>query len=96
MKNIKYNCRTFLNHCNQVIVRVRWNKEKCEVAFSIGLHGDPLKWDDESQRTVRASTHIISHERNPSRVINDRINALLKGIEESFTKYALLTLSFRL
>ena len=88
MKNIKYNCRTFLNHRNQVIVRVRWNKKKCEVAFSIGLHGDPLKWDDESQRPVRGSTHIICHERNPSRVINDRINALLKGIEESFTEYA--------
>lgn len=43
MKETKYNCRTFVNHRNQVIVRVRWNRKKFEVAFSTGLHADPLK-----------------------------------------------------
>ena len=87
MKTIQYNCRTFLNHRNQVIVRVRWNKRKYEHGFSIGLHADPLKWNTDSQRPVRGSTHIIGKERNPSRVINDRIDAYLKAIEEAFAEF---------
>lgn len=89
MKKINYNCRTFVNHRNQVIVRVRWNKKRSEVAFPIGLHADPLKWDAESQRPVRGSTHIIGRERNPSRVINERINIVQSAIEEAFSEYAL-------
>ena len=77
MKKINYNCRTFVNHRNQVIVRVRWNKKTCEVAFPTGLHADPLKWNPETQRPVRGSTHIIGRERNPSRLINERIDAIL-------------------
>ena len=48
MKEIKFNCRTFLNHRNQVVVRVRWNKKRSEVGFSIGLHADPSKWNADS------------------------------------------------
>lgn len=89
MKKINYNCRTFVNHRNQVIVRVRWNKKTCEVAFPTGLHADPLKWNAETQRPVRGSTHIIGRERNPSRLINERIDAILGAIEEAFSEYAL-------
>ena len=89
MKKINYNCRTFVNHRNQVIVRVRWNKKTCEVAFPTGLHADPLKWNVETQRPVRGSTHIIGRERNPSRLINERIDAILGAIEEAFSEYAL-------
>ena len=89
MKNIKYNCRTFVNHRNQVIVRVRWNKKKFEVAFPIGLHADPLKWNVETQKPVRGSTHIIGRERNPSRIINERIDIIRGAIDEAFAEYAL-------
>lgn len=89
MKKINYNCRTFVNHRNQVIVRVRWNKKTCEVAFPTGLHADPLKWNAETQRPMRGSTHIIGRERNPSRLINERIDAILGAIEEVFSEYAL-------
>lgn len=89
MKKINYNCRTFVNHRNQVIVRVRWNKKSCEVAFPTGLHADPLKWNADTQRPVRGSTHIIGRERNPSRLINERIDAILGAIEEAFSEYAL-------
>ena len=89
MKKINYNCRTFVNHRNQVIVRVRWNKKTCEVAFPTGLHADPLKWNPETQRPVRGSTHIIGRERNPSRLINERIDAILGAIEEAFSECAL-------
>ena len=78
-----------MNHRNQVIVRVRWNKKTCEVAFPTGLHADPLKWNAETQRPVRGSTHIIGRERNPSRLINERIDAILGAIEEAFSEYAL-------
>lgn len=89
MKVTKYNCRTFVNHRNQVIVRVRWNKKKFEVAFPIGLHADPLKWNAESQRPMRGSTHIIGNERNPSRIINERIDIIRGAIDEAFAEYAL-------
>lgn len=75
----------FLKHRNQVIVRFRWCKKNCEVAFSAGLHAGPLKWKEETQRLARGSTHIICHERNLSRVINDR----MKGIDYFFSEYAL-------
>lgn len=78
-----------MNHRNQVIVRVRWNKKTCEVAFPTGLHADPLKWNAETQRPVRGSTHIIGRERNPSRLINERIDAILGAIEEAFSEYVL-------
>ena len=89
MKETKFNCRTFVNHRNQVIVRVRWNKKKFEVAFPIGLHADPLKWNADSQRPMRGSTHIIGNERNPSRIINERIDIIRGAIEEAFSEYAL-------
>jgi hypothetical protein len=83
MKETKYNCRTFVNHRNQVIVRVRWNRKKFEVAFSTGLHADPLKWNAETQRPMRGSTHIIGRERNPSRIINERIDMIRGAIDEA-------------
>lgn len=89
MKETKYNCRTFVNHRNQVIVRVRWNRKKFEVAFSTGLHADPLKWNAETQRPMRGSTHIIGSERNPSRIINERIDMIRGAIDEAFAEYAL-------
>jgi integrase len=89
MKETKYNCRTFVNHRNQVIVRVRWNKKKFEVAFPIGLHADPLKWNVDSQRPMRGSTHIIGNERNPSRIINERIDIIRGAIDEAFAEFAL-------
>ncbi len=64
-------------------------QEDCEVAFPTGLHADPLKWNAETQRPVRGSTHIIGRERNPSRLINERIDAILGAIEEAFSEYAL-------
>ena len=59
MKEIRYNTRTFLNAKNQIVIRVRWNHKKAEVGFSVGLIVDPMKWDAETQRPIRASTHII-------------------------------------
>ena len=55
MREIRYNTRTFLNAKNQVVIRVRWNNKKSEVGFSIGMTVDPLKWDPETQRPIRAS-----------------------------------------
>ena len=89
MKEIKFNCRTFLNHRDQVVVRVRWNKKRSEVGFSIGLHADPSKWNADSQRPVRGSTHVIGQKRTPSRVINDRIDEFLAAINESFVEFGL-------
>ena len=89
MKEIKFNCRTFLNHRDQVVVRVRWNKKRSEVGFSIGLHADPSKWNADSQRPVRGSTHVIGQKRIPSRVINDRIDEFLAAVNESFVEFGL-------
>ena len=89
MIEIKYNCRTFLNARNQIVVRVRWNKKKSEVGFSTGMCADPLKWNSETQRPLRGSTHIIGKEKIPSRIINNRIDEFLEAIENAFGEYAL-------
>ena len=36
MKETRYNCRTFVNHRNQVIVRVRWNRKKSDYDLPVG------------------------------------------------------------
>lgn len=87
MKEIRYNTRTFLNAKNQIVIRVRWNHKKSEVGFSVGLIVDPMKWDAETQRPIRASTHIIGKARIPSRDINERINDFLDTIEKVFSEY---------
>lgn len=89
MTEIKHNSRTFLNARNQIVVRVRWNKKKSEVGFSIGMSADPLKWNAETQRPLRGSTHIIGKEKIPSRTINNRIDEFLEAIENAFGEYAL-------
>lgn len=53
MREIRYNTRTFLNAKNQVVIRVRWNKKKSEVGFSVGMTVDPMKWDPDTQRPIR-------------------------------------------
>ena len=87
MKEIRYNTRTFLNAKNQIVIRVRWNHKKAEVGFSVGLIVDPMKWDAETQRPIRASTHIIGKARIPSRDINERINDFLDTIAEVFSEF---------
>lgn len=89
MREIRYNTRTFLNAKNQVVIRVRWNNKKSEVGFSIGMTVDPMKWDPDTQRPIRASTHIVGNDRIPSRVINERIQEFLETIQEVFSEYKL-------
>lgn len=84
MIEIKYNIRTFINARNQIVVRVRWNKKKSEVGFSTGMCADPLKWNSETQRPLRGSTHIIGKEKIPSRTIDkfdeDKLNKVYEYI----------------
>ena len=87
MKEIKYNTRTFLNAKNQIVIRVRWNNKKSEVGFSVGMMADPMKWDPETQRPMRASTHIVGNAKVPSRDINERINEFLDTIKEAFAEF---------
>ena len=87
MIEIKNNNRTFINARNQIVVRVRWNKKKSEVGFSTGMCADPLKWNSETQRPLRGSTHIIGKEKIPSRIINNRIDEFLEAIENAFGDY---------
>lgn len=89
MREIRYNTRTFLNAKNQVVIRVRWNNKKSEVGFSIGMTVDPMKWDPDTQRPIRASTHIMGKDRIPSREINERIQEFLEVIQEVFSEYRL-------
>lgn len=89
MIEIKYNNRTFINARNQIVVRVRWNKKKSEVGFSTRMCADPLKWNSETQRPLRGSTHIIGKEKIPSRIINERIDFVLEAIKNAFGEYGL-------
>lgn len=89
MIEVKYNCRTSLNKRNQIVIRVRWNKKKSEVGFSVGMRADPNKWNADTQRPQRGSTHIIGKEKIPSRIINERIDFVLEAIKNAFGEYAL-------
>lgn len=59
MKEIKYNTRMFIEENGQVIIRVRWNQKKNEVAFSVGCYADPKKWDCGNQRAIYNTTHKV-------------------------------------
>ena len=53
MTEIKHNSRTFLNARNQIVVRVRWNKKKSEVGFSIGVSADMQRIEGVGERIDR-------------------------------------------
>lgn len=87
MIEISHSCRAFLHKNGQVMIRVRWNKKRFEVGFSVGCVADPEKWDNENQRARYNTTHKIGGKTYIAREINNCISQFLECIEEAFTEY---------
>lgn len=58
------------------MIRVRWNKKRLEVGFSVGCVADPEKWDNENQRARYNTSHKIGGKTYIAREINNCIPTL--------------------
>lgn len=59
MKKMNFNTRAYVTKNGQLMIRVRWNSKKNEVAFSVGYTIDPMKWDSTKQLVKANTTHYI-------------------------------------
>lgn len=89
MKEIKFNTRVFVEENKQVMIRVRWNQKKNEIAFSVGCYADPDKWDSVDQRAKVNTTHKVGDRVFVARDINNRIVNVLGYISEAFVEAGL-------
>lgn len=89
MKKMNFNTRAYVTKNGQLMIRVRWNSKKNEVAFSVGYTIDPMKWDSTKQLVKANTTHYIGGKTVYAREINNAVRAFLGCIEEVFTEYSL-------
>lgn len=89
MIKVSFNARAYVLKNGQLMIRVRWNSKKNEVAFSVGYTIDPTKWDSTKQLVKANSTHRINGKTVYAREINNTIRTVLGCIEEVFTEYSL-------
>ena len=89
MKKTNFSTRAYVMKNGQVMIRVRWNRKKNEVGFSVGYTIDPLKWDSDKQLVKSNTTHKIGGKIVYAREINNAIRSFLVCIEEVFAKYDL-------
>ena len=61
MKKMNFNTRAYVTKNRQLMIRVRWNSKKNEVAFSVGYTIDPMKWDSTKQLVKANTTHYINN-----------------------------------
>ncbi len=89
MKTIIFSTRPYITKTGQIMIRVRWNRKKNEVAFSVGYTIDSLKWDSAKQMVRTNTTHLINGKTVYAREINNSIRNILASVEEVFTEYSL-------
>lgn len=89
MKTISFSTRPYITKTGQIMIRVRWNRKKNEVAFSVGYTIDSLKWDSAKQMVRTNTTHLINGKTVYAREINNSIRNILASVEEVFTEYSL-------
>lgn len=89
MKKMNFNTRAYVTKNGQLMIRVRWNSKRNEVAFSVGYTIDPMKWDSTKQLVKANTTHYIGGKTVYAREINNAIRTFLGCIEEVFTEYSL-------
>lgn len=91
---IRYNVRTFIHPLNgSVMVRVRWERKSRTVVFSCGTYADKSKWDNERQKAMKGTVHVVGTHSCSAREINDSIAEINEIIDEAFAKYGLTALS---
>lgn len=90
MMKIKYNIHTFIKPgTQQVAIRVRWNNKTSETVFIPGVYANPEKWDSDSKKAKKGTTHDIGSKRFTASEINDCISDYKQEIENAFNTFAL-------
>ena len=90
MIRIKFSIRAFIKpDTNKVAVRVRWNSKKCETTFITGAYAEPDKWDDDTQKAKKGTTHHIRKMTFTASEINERISEFRQEIETSMETFSL-------
>ena len=60
MIEINFNCRVFPKDSGLLVMRVRWNRKKIEVTFSLGLHVERIKFNDQIQRAIKGTVPNVN------------------------------------
>lgn len=89
MIQIRYSVRPFIKHNNQIAIRVRWNSKLSEVTFITGVYGDPEKWDNDTHKAKRGTTHIVRAMSFTASEINGRISEIRQIIDDAFSQCSL-------
>lgn len=84
METIKFNYRFTLKPSGRVFVRVRWQKKQKEVTFCLNVYAEESKWDSESQRAIRNTSHQVKDKKYTAREINNEIEKAIDIITEFF------------
>lgn len=87
METIKFNYRFTLKPSGRVFVRVRWQKKQKEVTFCLNVYAEESKWDIDSQRAVRNTSHQVKEKKYTAREINKEIEKAIDIITEFFAYY---------
>ena len=84
MESIKFNYRFTLKPSGRVFVRVRWQQKRKEVTFCLNVSAEESKWDTDSQRAIRNTTHCVKGKKYTAREINNDIDHAIDVITEFF------------
>jgi integrase len=84
---IKHTCQFLLNKepgkpDTKLRYRIKWNDNKCMVAFNIGYRVDIAKWSLETQRCINNTTH--GKKKVAANIINRKIQRFEQIAEEVF------------
>lgn len=88
MIDIKYQVRVFVKFPrNQLAIRVRWENKKRETAFLPGEIVDPAKWDSDTHKAKRNTTHRNGDRTFTSAEINATIDLYEEEIRLAFIEF---------
>ena len=75
----------------KVAVRVRWNSKQSEVTFITGLYAEEAKWDSDSQKAKKGTTHNVRKMSFTASKINSAISDFKQEIENCMDMCSLKT-----
>ena len=90
MIKIRYSMRAFIKKdSGKVAVRVRWNSKQSEVTFITGLYAEEAKWDSDTQKAKKGTTHNVRKMSFTASEINSAIADFKQEIENCMDTYSL-------
>ena len=73
-------------------MRIRWEHKSRTVVFSCGTYADKSKWDNERQKAMKGTVHVVGTHSCSAREINASIAEINEIIDEAFVKFGLTAL----